>query len=260
MLTKTFLLIASAALALAAPAPPAGPGGPKGKGPGCNKPQPVLPVHGGAKELESPPAGLALKAIALGFGIQNYTCSSDPSEKAAATGAVAMLYDVTSLYPGQGPKSLSLEAFNSLTTNALWNHDVPLNFDPVTDDRINGSKGASLTKPFTEDAPLKIEGLDPIPFTGHHFFAADGKPTFVVKKGNINYVGAKKDSIDAPAGADVGPEGTGAVAWLYLSSVEGTKGATHLYRVLTAGGVSHGCAEGAGNDSVSYATTYWFYG
>ena len=213
-----------------------------------------------AKELVAPPAGKTLKAIALGFGIQNYTCGSDPTAKATATGALAMLYDVTSLYPGQGPKSLTLEAFNSLASTALWNHDVPLNFVPVTEDRINGSKGASATKPFTRDAPLKIAGLDPIPVTGHHYFAADGKPTFDVKKGNIKYIGEKSDSVDAPAGADVGPDGTGAVAWLYLGALPGTSGATHLYRVLTAGGVSHGCASGPGNDSVSYATTYWFFG
>ena len=44
MLTKTFFLIASAALALATPVPP------KPQGPGCPpKTQPVLPVHGGRK-------------------------------------------------------------------------------------------------------------------------------------------------------------------------------------------------------------------
>ncbi|KAI9163058.1 hypothetical protein HJFPF1_04656 [Paramyrothecium foliicola] len=263
MLSKTFFLIASAALALATPLPATAPGA------GCpsTKPQPVLPTNGGPKELESPPAGTKLKAIVLGFGIQNYTCSSEAGAKPVATGALAMLYDVTSLYPGQSSKSLSLESFNALTTTALWNNDVPLNFGPVTDDRIAGSKPASATKPFTKDAPLKLKGLSPIPFAGHHFFNAEGKPAFVVKKNTgstgktgITYIAEKKDGIDAPAGADRGPEGTGAVGWLYLGPVAGTTGAQYLYRVLTAGGVSHGCSSGPGADSVSYTTTYWFYG
>jgi hypothetical protein len=264
MLTKTFVLLASAALALAAPAPPRpGPAG----APGCpGKTQPVLPVNGGARELVQPPAGTKLKAIALGFGIQNYTCQS-ATASAVATGAVAMLYDITKLYPGQGPKSLSAEAFNALTTTALWNHDVPLNFDPVTPDRIAGSKPASLTKPFTASEPLKLEGLEPIPFAGHHFFRADGKPAFVVNKdvGNtgkdgINYVAKKDDSIDAPASADKGPEGTGVVGWLQLGALEGTKGASTMYRVVTAGGNSHGCSSGGSADSVSYTAQYWFFG
>jgi hypothetical protein len=272
MLTKTFVLLASAALALAAPAgpappKPAAPAGPAAGPAGCiGKTQPALPVNGGARELAQPPAGTKLKAIALGFGIQNYTCASDTAS-AVATGAVAMLYDITKLYPGQGPKSLSVEAFNALTTTALWNHDVPLNFDPVTDDRIAGSKPASLTAPFTASEALKLDGLDPIPFAGHHFFRADGKPAFVLNKdvGNtgkdgINYVAKKEDAIDAPTTSDKGPEGTGVVGWLQLSAVEDTKGASMLYRVVTAGGNSHGCANGGKADSVSYAAQYWFFG
>jgi hypothetical protein len=75
-----------------------------------------------------------------GFG-SGHSCAW----KATAIGALAMLYDVTLLYPGHGPRSLTLKAFKTLPSTVLWNHDVPLNFTSVTEDRIEGSKGASAT-------------------------------------------------------------------------------------------------------------------
>ncbi|EWY79328.1 hypothetical protein FOYG_17506 [Fusarium oxysporum NRRL 32931] len=69
----------------------------------------------------------------------------------------------------------------------------------------------------------------------------------------------KIDGIKAPASAPAGPEGTGAVDWLYLGDIGGSQGVSFVYRVLTAGGASHGC-EVQGTDSTSYTTLYWLYG
>lgn len=168
-----------------------------------------------------------------------------------------MLYDVTALYPGQGPQSLSIEAFDDLTSKALYEKDIPLNL------REPPLLGADLATPFPDDnADLVLDGLTaPLPFAGHHFFNIGKVPQFVVSgsKGDVDFHATKLDSISAPTEADVGPDGTGAVGWLYLGAGEGTVGATYLYRVITAGGVSHGCASGATEDSTSYATQYWIY-
>lgn len=173
-----------------------------------------------------------------------------------------MLYDVTSLHPGQGSGSLSQPDFDALTARALWSHEVPLNFNQSTEGRVDPkSPGASLTEPFPADEPLELYGIKPMPFLGHHFFDTNGVPTFDLDGGKIHLPAAKLNAVDAPKSANPGPQGTGAVAWLYLGPKDSTAvGAKYVYRVLTAGGVSHGCSKAAGQDSTSYAATYWFYG
>ncbi|KAM4057768.1 malate dehydrogenase [Hirsutella rhossiliensis] len=250
----TPLLLLAAALTPAAAAPSCGRADPHPQGP-------TLPQTGTSNDLPLPPSHLTLKHIALGFGIQNYTCAH-PGATAAATGALAMLYDITDLYPGQGPSSLAPQDFANLPAHALWSHRVPLNLTPSRSGRAGpGALGASQTRPFTPETPLRLDGaLPPLPFLGHHFFDSRGVPTFVLDGGKINLPTAKLDAVAAPGDADAGPEGTGAVGWLYLGPKEGAHGAKYVYRVLTAGGVSHGCRNATGDDSTSYTATYWFYG
>ncbi|KND88359.1 hypothetical protein TOPH_06970 [Tolypocladium ophioglossoides CBS 100239] len=250
MLTTPYFLFAAAALVAAAPLSC-----------GATGQSPVLPKTGTGNDLPAPPANVALKYIALGFGIQNYTCAQ-VGAAANATGALAMLYDITSLYPGQGARSLSQPDFDALTARALWSHDVPLNLNESTEGHVDPeSPGASLTQPFPPDAPLELHGIKPLPFLGHHFFNSNGVPTFVLDGGKIYLPAAKLNAVDAPKSANPGPQGTGAVSWLYLGRKDSTAiGAEYVYRVLTAGGASHGCSKAAGQDSTSYAATYWFYG
>ncbi|KAF4950795.1 hypothetical protein FSARC_13092 [Fusarium sarcochroum] len=247
MLAKPFLALASATLALASPVQS------YGRSSSCKpgKPVPVLPVHGGISELPDPPRDLALSHIALGFGIQNYSCA-DAGATPAATGALAVLYDATYLYPGQDRSSLTAEKWASLPSDTLNTGKVPLN--------RNENGGASLTNPFSKKQSFKVEGLrKSIPYLGHHFFNAAGVPTFDLDKANQLLVAKKIDGIKAPASAPAGPEGTGAVDWLYLGDAGGSQGVSTVYRVLTAGGVSHGC-KSKGTDSTSYTAFYWFYG
>ncbi|KAF4452735.1 hypothetical protein F53441_4446 [Fusarium austroafricanum] len=261
MLAKSFLVLASATMALASPimsGGPLGPGapGPLNHGPGSSckpgKPAPVLPVNGGPSELPAPSAGATLKHIALGFGIQNYTCA-DAAATPAAVGALAVLYDVTHLYPGQSRSSLTQEKWASLTADVLNTGKVPLNL------KENGV-GASLTNPFPKSQDLQVQGLrQKLPYIGHHFFNAAGVPTFDLDKVSQLLLCKKIDGIKAPASAPAGPDGTGAVDWLYLGDSGGSIGVNSVYRVLTAGGASHGC-KAKGTDSTSYTTLYWFYG
>lgn len=231
MFAKSFLVVASAALALASP---------------CIKSAttPTLPVNGGSTELPAPTG--TLKHIALGFGIQNYTCSG-AGATASATGALAMLYDITDYYPGTKRKSLSQDDFEHLTGDVLDSLAVPLN--------LVSTGGASATDPFTKAKALKFDG-NSFPFLGHHYFNSAGTPTFDL--GSELLHGSKSAAVDAPASANPGPKGTGAVAWLYLTDAGSSYGLSSVYRVLTAGGNAYSCS-GAGSQSVSYTAQYWFY-
>ncbi|PCD21483.1 hypothetical protein AU210_016445 [Fusarium oxysporum f. sp. radicis-cucumerinum] len=217
----------------------------------CKRGSPVLPMNGGPSELLAPPGDVKLRHIALGFGIQNYTCAG-PNTIPAATGALAVLYDITHLYPGQSHSSLTLRKWASFPSDVLNREKVPLNRD--------SSGGASLNNPFPKKQPLKVESLHKnIPYLGHHFFNSAGVPTFDLDKVNHLLVAKKIGSIKAPTSAPAGPEGTGAVDWLYLGDAGGSHGVSIAYRVLTAGGASRGCTAKA-NDSISYTAFYWFYG
>jgi Protein of unknown function (DUF3455) len=216
-----------------------------------------------ASELPQPPAGTVLKHIALGHGIQNYSCAgvSSPGAIVAPTakGALAVLYDVTPLYPGQGPDSLATVAqFQTLVTNVLWSTKVPLNMNTSTSGRVMPSAlGADLNNPFPDPAPLELPQMRPIDFLGHHFFDIGSVPRFAVKDGLL--VGNKTATVAAPKSSDPGPDETGAVAWLQLASLPGSQAITYVYRVTTAGGIGHNCTA-VGLDSVPYAAMYWMFG
>lgn len=188
--------------------------------------------------------------MALGFGVQNYTCA-DGDARPVGAGALAVLYDIAVLYPGRAPPSLAVASFANLSTHALRTHRMPLDLGP----------GRDAARPFPPEAPLCLgPDLPPLPFLGHHFFDARSVPTFVLDGDAVVVPTAKLDAVAAPADADSGLDGTGAVGWLRLGARPDARGARYVYCVLTAGGASHGCTGAARHDSASYAATYWFYG
>jgi hypothetical protein len=96
---------------------------------------------------------------------------------------------------------------------------------------------------------------------GHHFFDSAGTPTFDLTAVNkIGYM-AKIVAVSAPATANKGPAGTGAVPWLYLDKKLGytSVGISQVYRVETAGGIQQVNCTVAGVMSIQYAAEYWFY-
>lgn len=229
------------------------------------RPTPTLPSTG-ANDLPLPLAGLVLKKIALGHGIQNYTCSAtNPSATADAKGALAVLYDVTPLYPGT-PKT-GLDSFSTLTTTVIHSQDIPLNL-ANPDAAIAGFEGTSLdylAKPSPFIAPADLDlGTTTLKFLGHHYFDKDSTPTFDLFKAGLKASVVKQTSTPVPAGADAGPLGTGAVAWLLLKDSEKglSNGVSLVYRVITAGGNPELCKDtGLGSvTSVPYTAFYWFYG
>jgi hypothetical protein len=109
---------------------------------------------------------------------------------------------------------------------------------------------------------ISLPALIPAAATlGHHYFSADGTPTFdLSSKGKILFA-RKTGDIKAPANANVGPAKTGAVDWLQLVSKDGygSVGLQTVYRVVTAGGNPPTVCPSAGVISVQYAAEYWFY-
>jgi hypothetical protein len=197
--------------------------------PGRGKPTPVMAtVAGAATPLPSPSPHLALKAVALGRGTQNYTCATPGSTAAPVqVGALATLYDA------------SLLADNYMTIfNWLPSMVVDLPADAKAD-----LPGGILSK------------------IGTHYFDSTGAPTFdLCRTGFLR--AAKKANVAAPAGAAVGPAGTGAVDWLFLADAGGSKGLSQGYRIVTAGGKPPAtCANvNTTNIEIPYAAQYWFWG
>jgi hypothetical protein len=214
-----------------------------------------------------------LKAIALGHGIQNYTCSSANSS-AAASGAIAVLYDISQLYPGTPRTGLSAAEFDGLSKQILYGQNLPINLQnpaaasPGTPARPNAlpesSYGAVVAKPFNLPPPDAKLGPHNLRALGVHYFDKAGTPTFDLRAATGLFASVRKvDVAPAPAGADKGILGTSAVAWLGLpdAGLGAGVGVSKVYRVVTAGGNAQACSvSGAGSGSVPYAAQYWFYG
>ena len=182
--------------------------------------------------LPSPPPGSKLKALAIGRGLQNYTCAN-ASTVPTSVGAVATLYDATFLL-AFFPKQDSTQILNDLPADLLS---------------------------YPRDT-LENSGL---PILGHHYFNILEVPTFDVNapSGSCVLAGKKVGTLAAPRTSDPGVNGTGkgAVDWLALSATKGSTGFTQGYRVLTAGGKPPAtCADQPAAIQVEYASQYWFYG
>lgn len=219
-----------------------------------------------------------MKYIAIGHGIQNYTCASSDAT-AVNIGALAVLYDITPLYPGTPTTGLSQDAFESLSSTVLWSQAIPLNLvDPAaaratatTQQLPETSYQAVVSNPFPSpaaDMSLGSHGVH-ADFLGHHYFDANSSPTFDLSGSpdGLLLSGTKTGDVKAPADSDTGLLDTGAVDWLQLGdNGRGLSvGVTVAYRVLTAGGVAEACSVSGANPagevfSVPYAAQYWFYG
>jgi hypothetical protein len=180
----------------------------------------TLPTNDSGTELPSPDA--TLKYVALGRGTQNYSCTA-ASAVPTAIGAVATLYDITSLLAADPSQA------TTITSKAV-------------------------------DLPENAWFFSTLKVLGHHFFSAAGVPTFVLSAVGDVFYGTKTASVAAPADADPGPAGTGAVAWLQLTDAGGSVGITEVYRVETAGGNAPSSCPSAGVITVEYAAEYYFFG
>ena len=202
--------------------------------PSCNLSTAELPEA--PRALPPPDQDTYLRHIAIGRGVQNYTCENDTSTP-TAIGAVASLYNASCT-------QCNFPALGTLMTNLVIHYPLPS--DPT----------ASLS-------PAQIL------FSGHHYFD-EKTPIFDLNTSPSSQYGfaavEKDDATDAPPDAPKGLEGETAVKWLKLNTVEGTTdGVRHVYRVNTVGGSPPETCEGMELEpggtvfSVEYAAQYWFY-
>ncbi|KAI0479968.1 hypothetical protein F4859DRAFT_455050 [Xylaria cf. heliscus] len=204
----------------------------------------VLPSTGGPTPLPAPDA--PLKHIAVGHGVQNYTCTT-AGASGVSGGALAVLHDITALYPGSGPSALSSTTWAVLTSTVLRTTPMPIDT-------------ADASAPFPAPADLAVAGVAaPLPFLGHHYFDINGVPTFSLHDDAELLKSQKLLNIPAPADADKGLAGEGAVDWLYLGDKGGSIGLSKVYRVLTAGGSPAVCGAVGETQSVPYTAMYWLY-
>jgi hypothetical protein len=176
--------------------------------------------------------GLTLVAVAIGRGIQNYTCASTTATP-SSIGALATLFDATAL---------------AYLDESLL-HTIP---------------GIIVNMPLPSTSTLVLPSILRAAVLGHHYFDASLTPTFDLSSvGKILFAG-KTGDIKAPLTAPKGPAGSGAVDWLQLTakSTYVSEGLSLAYRVETAGGVGLSCNTSTSPtavQSVQYAAEYWFY-
>jgi len=189
--------------------------------------------------LGSPTTTLA--AVGLGFGVQNYTCSSD--NVFVSTGAVAELFDISCLASTNSGLLATID--NDLFN--LW----------------NSSRAGSITVQQLIDTLPKI--VPSCAILSQHYFvknAAGGispawdfrtNPKFQGVPGAL-FVG--KVLAKTP---DANP--TKNVPWLHVGKDSGDI-SDEIYRIYTVGGVApSSCVSGTTKDiSVKYTSQYWFYG
>jgi hypothetical protein len=203
-------------------------------------PNTTLPTHAnkprtGATVL--PVTNLTLKHVTIGTGVQNYSCSSDGNSKPSAIGALATLYDATTL------------AYTSIST-----------LHEITATAVTQSLNSALIL----NNPLSIPNIGSFPIIGFHYFTADGTPTFDLTMVREILFSKKVGDVPAPGNSSKGPAGTGSVDWLALTdNGKGTSvGLGGVYRVVTAGGNPPSqCGQYVNKVfSIQYSAEYWFYG
>lgn len=164
--------------------------------------------------------------------LQNYTCADSTSKSTPKPiGAVANLYNATCLaanYP---------DLLNLLPNIA---YKIPV--------------------PTTENAFFPPANLE---LMGHHFFTG-AIPEFNLDTTPTKQFGIamtkKGGSLEAPSNAITGQYG--AVAWLYLPTIDGTVGKYKgVYRVDTASGSPPDTCEGMPYSfEIQYSANYFFFG
>ncbi|KAM3066507.1 hypothetical protein ACMFMG_012005 [Clarireedia jacksonii] len=187
---------------------------------------PILPEIGGPTTLPNPPSTMTIQYIAIGHGLQNYSCVAVNSVP-IQIGASATLFDVTALaFSNQ-------DELNIIPPIAVYLPLQEIYFSTLTS-RI-------------------------FPVLGYHYFTGDGTPFFDLNSVGRSFYGKRTDDLKAPAYANKGPADTGAVDWLQLQDKGGSIGIAEVYRVVTAGGAAPSTCTAKGTVTIPYAAEYCFY-
>jgi len=175
----------------------------------------------------------APKFIALGVGVQNYTCNAT-SLTYTNVGAVAEMLDISCLYGKSEFESITMEAFKA------W---------------------VNLPSSFTAQDVITVLGNQPVVLGQHYFVPNTPAPS---PKWDFTSDSEKGDPdafiIAAGVGNIPSPDGNNDITWVQLKNVQGQL-ADSVYRVKTVGGQPPAsCTAGAAPLSVKYTAQYWFFG
>ncbi|EPQ52252.1 hypothetical protein GLOTRDRAFT_25926, partial [Gloeophyllum trabeum ATCC 11539] len=194
----------------------------------CNVSDIVLTLPANQTHLTPPNATLSY--VALGVGVQNYTCSNTSTW--INVGAVADLFDISCLY--------NTPLFNTIPniTFAAWNI-TPASVIPL-----------ELISAFSGD-PVVL---------GQHYYVPNPAGSGVSPKWDFTSARLKGHSDAYAIGARVGdlpaPTGPADIDWVQLNVVQGDL-ATVVYRTQTRGGQPPAsCAPGSPLLSVRYTSQY----
>ncbi|KAJ7912340.1 hypothetical protein B0H13DRAFT_2476869 [Mycena leptocephala] len=177
----------------------------------------------------------APKYVALGVGVQNYTCSAT-TLKYTSIGAVASIFDISCIDKTPAFATIQTTAFKA------WSA-APASLSATT---IGTKIGAPTLLGFHYFVPSPSgTGLSP-----EWDFTSTGK-----NAGNANafVLAAKAGDITAPTNSATN------VDWLMLNSVSGSL-ATKVFRIDTVGGQPPtSCVAGSADISVKYTAKYYLY-
>jgi len=206
----------------------------------CDLSKTVIPLSSAQQTaLGSPTTPLA--AVGLGFGVQNYTCSSN--NVFVSTGAVAELFDISCI-------ASSNSALLSTIDNDLFN-------------LWNSSRAGDVTiQQLIQALPNVVPDCT---ILAQHYFiqnSAGGiSPAWDFRatskfQGVAGALFVGKSLANTP---DANP--TKNIPWLHIGKVSGDI-SDEIYRISTVGGVAPtSCVSGTTKDiSVKYTSQYWFYG
>ncbi|KAJ7645059.1 hypothetical protein DFH06DRAFT_1425712 [Mycena polygramma] len=199
----------------------------------CDTSAAVMDLPSNQTQLIAPTT--APKFVALGVGIQNYTCTAS-TLKYTSIGAVASLFDLSCMDKTPAFKTVQTSAFKA------WSA-APAN---VPASAIGSKVGAP--------------GL-----LGFHYFVPSPSGTGISPKWDFTSTGktagdATAFVIAAKAGDILAPiDSASNVDWLALTNVQGAL-ATKVFRIDTVNGQPPtSCVAGSADISVKYTSKYYLY-
>ncbi|KAJ7731928.1 hypothetical protein DFH07DRAFT_991053 [Mycena maculata] len=225
MFSFQLLVVLSSATTLACAAPTS-------RDSACDTSEAVMDLPTNQTALVSP--STAPLYVALGVGIQNYSCSSTTAAY-SSIGAVASLFDLSCLDQTSGFANIQTTAFN------LWSA-APASL-------VASSVGGQVGAPN---------------LLGYHYFVIGPSGSLSpewdftstgTNAGNSSafVIGAKVGDIASPTAPSTD------VDWLALNDVEGSL-ASKIFRIDTVGGQPPtSCVAGSADISVKYTAKYYLY-
>ncbi|EIM89136.1 uncharacterized protein STEHIDRAFT_119880 [Stereum hirsutum FP-91666 SS1] len=179
--------------------------------------------------------------VALGVGVQNYTCSNTSTY--TNVGAVAELFDISCVVDS------ALSPYLTSAVEALWS--------AIPSDTFNTTELISTLGFLGNPDVIGQHYFVPNPATG-----SGSSPKFDFTSARFNGV-AEAFVVLAKTGDVVSPDDKSVdVDWLYLTALSyGGQGdlAGSAFRVETAGGQPPASCNGADSISVKYAAKYYLY-